>query len=365
MSKRFRIQDAEPGMVLAYPVINLSGNIVLSEGTILTEKILRRLKNWQVAAIDILETNELVSSVPKTAKKGAIGFEKPGISELQQKFSMAYQDSLQEIENVFNQVRYMKVVPMMKAIELAGHSFRRLSLVPSAISLLYTLARDDNRIVEHSLNVAVIAGILGRWLNLPMNTLQELNLAALLHDIGKTQVPIDIANKKLYQLNAQELKIIKRHTIEGYKLLNRKAYHLPFSVLAGVLQHHEQADGSGYPLKLTSEKMHPFAKIILVADVYETLTSSDFDTRLNPFSAVEVMLAESFDILDPKITNIFLANTKNQLIGNVIRLSDGQEAVVIAVGRDISERPVVQTLTGEFIDLETDRHLNIADIIRT
>jgi putative nucleotidyltransferase with HDIG domain len=362
MSKRFRIQDAEPGMILAYPVINLTGRVVLAEGTVLTEKIINRLQNWQIVAIDILDTDEL-PSVPITEKTTTSSSEKPTISKLQENFGTSYAENIKEFGAIFEQVRYMTVIPITEMQKMAEKSFRKLSLQPCAVSLLYTAAADESRIVQHSLNVAVIAGALGHWLGLPIKSLHDLILSALLHDIGKTKAPLELINKKLYQLTTKEFEIIQRHTIEGYKLLNKKSYQLPFSVLAGVLQHHEWINGSGYPLKLTSEKIHLFAKIILVADVYETLTSTDFATRLNPFSAIGVMLEQSFHILDPKIANVFLTNTKSQLIGNNIRLSDGQVAAVISIGRDLAERPVVQTPAGKFINLESARHLYIEDVI--
>lgn len=362
LSRRFRIQDVEAGMVLGKPAVNSAGRVVLTEGTVLTEKLIARLQNWNIYAVDIADEKE--SPRPKTMPAMVSLFEKPVLTKLKKKFTVDYEESVKEIETAFEQIRYMKVVPLFKMRELADKSFREFSLVPGGINLLYMLAGGGDRLAQHSLNVAVIAGILGRWLGLSAKTLQDVILAALLHDVGKIHFPKELIEKREEELTPAEKTTIRNHTIEGYQLLKRSAYQLPFSVLAGVLQHHEWQDGTGYPLQLAGEKIHLFAQIIHVADMYATMTSLDNQGhRVTPFGAVETMVKQVFDTLDTKISSVFLNNIREQFIGNIVRLSDGREAVVVYLSKLVSERPVVHTRDGEFIDLEQVRNIYIAEVI--
>ncbi|CQR74837.1 Cyclic di-GMP phosphodiesterase response regulator RpfG [Sporomusa ovata DSM 2662] len=361
LSRRFRIQDVEPGMMLAKPAVTVEGRVVLTEGTVLTEKLIARLQNWRIYAVDISE--EQGTLAPTTLPAMLSSFKKPAPSKLKKKFSAEYEDSVKEVEAAFEQIRYMKVVPLIKMRELADRSLREFSLVPGGINLLYMLAGMGDRLAQHSLNVAVIAGILGRWLGFSAKNLRDVILSALLHDVGKIKLSPELLNKKEEDLTSAEVEMIRKHPVEGYQLLKRSAYRLPFSVLAGVLQHHEWEDGTGYPLQLASNKIHLFAQVIRTADMYATMTSNDQENRMTPFLAVETMVRQAFEKLDPAISGIFLANIREQFIGNIVRLSDGREAVVVYLSKLVSERPVVHTQDGEFIDLEQVRNLYITEVV--
>lgn len=359
--RRFRIQDVEPGMTLGMPAINNAGRVVLTEGTVLTQKLIDRLQNWNIFTVDIAYSDG--QRVPEEIPMMSTVFEKPD-SAVQKKFYAAYADTVKAVTAAFEQIRHFKEVPIIKIRELAGTSLQELSHTPGVINLLYMLEGMDDRTVRHSLNVAIIAGVLGRWLGFSAKTLQELILAGLLHDVGKTQIANEIINKDSANLTPNEIKILRNHTIDGYNLLKRSAYRLSFSVLAGVLQHHEGADGKGYPLQLAGKQIHLFAQIIAVADMYETMTNkASQEKHMTPFQAVDTMVRQTFEKLDPFVANVFLNNIRDQFIGNVVRLSDGRAAVVVYLGRVVAERPVVRTQDGEFIDLERIRDLNIVEVI--
>ena len=360
--RRFRIQDVEPGMILAKPAVNHAGRVVLTEGTALSERLIDRLQNWDIFVVDIAsdEKDSLLEQFPALPE----AFESRAVSEMQKRFHATHKETVREVQAAFDQIRYYKAVPLVKIREIANKSFQEFSVVPGAINLLYMLEGMDDRTMRHSLNVAIVAGVLGRWLGLSTKIMQDLMLSALLHDVGKTQIPLEVINKKTVALTTSEEKMLKNHPLEGYQLLNRSAYQLPFSVLAGVLQHHEGANGTGYPLQLTGEKIHIFARIIAVADIYDTMTSKDSENHMTPFLAVETMIRHTFEKLDPTVAGVFLNNIRDQFIGNVVRLSDGRSAVVVYLGRFVSERPVVQTMDGQFIDLERTRDLNIVEVIR-
>jgi HD-GYP domain-containing protein (c-di-GMP phosphodiesterase class II) len=122
-------------------------------------------------------------------------------------------------------------------------------------------AGHQRRVAELSVAIAVKMGV-------PAEQIMAINLAALVHDIGKIYVPVEILVKP-GKLTETEYEIIMRHPGAGYDLL--KPIPFPWPIEKMVLQHHERADGSGYPSGLLLRDILPEARIIAVADVIEAM----------------------------------------------------------------------------------------------
>ena len=141
--------------------------------------------------------------------------------------------------------------------------------VNDAIYLMMKKLKEHSReTYEHSIAVSKLAGSLGAVLGYSPEDIIRLNIAGMLHDIGKLAVPATLLHKK-GALDEQEWELMKRHPEAGYKML--LPYVNDVSVLLAVRQHHERTDGSGYPDGLSGE-ITEFAKIITLADVFDGLT---------------------------------------------------------------------------------------------
>ncbi|SHE51666.1 HDIG domain-containing protein [Marinitoga hydrogenitolerans DSM 16785] len=129
----------------------------------------------------------------------------------------------------------------------------------------------DNYTHTHSKNVSNLAIKIGKILKFNDSFLEELEIAALLHDIGKIGIPDNILNKPS-KLTEKEYKIIQSHTIIGAKLLSEIDF-LSKNISLGALEHHEKLDGSGYPYNKKNNDISLFGKILAVADIYDALTA--------------------------------------------------------------------------------------------
>jgi HD-GYP domain-containing protein (c-di-GMP phosphodiesterase class II) len=142
-------------------------------------------------------------------------------------------------------------------------------------SLLKSLAKaidaKDPYTHGHSSRVAQYATSIGRQLGVPCEKLDELEMAANMHDLGKIGVPESILAKP-GRLTPQEFEEVKKHPIKTDEIL--KPLDLPQYVVDAAVQHHERMNGCGYPLGLKGESISPFARIIAVADVFDALTST-------------------------------------------------------------------------------------------
>src|SRR5690606_27436880 len=134
-----------------------------------------------------------------------------------------------------------------------------------AISLLTDVFIHDHYTFQHSLNVTIYSLAVGMKLGYNEAQLEELGIGAILHDIGKLAIPLEILNKQA-KLTAEEYQPVQVHTTNGFLLL-RKIQELPLLAAHCAYQHHERLDGSGYPRGLKGDEIHPYSKLLANTDV--------------------------------------------------------------------------------------------------
>jgi putative nucleotidyltransferase with HDIG domain len=153
-------------------------------------------------------------------------------------------------------------------------------------ALAEAIERRDPYTGGHVRRVVTYSVLLGQELGLPVEQIEELRLAAILHDIGKIGVPDQILRKPA-RLEADETRVMERHTVDGAEMVARirSMRHL----LAGIRSHHERPDGKGYPDGLTDPELPTVPRIIAVADTYDAMTT---DRPYRRALAVEAAAAE-------------------------------------------------------------------------
>jgi HD-GYP domain-containing protein (c-di-GMP phosphodiesterase class II) len=172
----------------------------------------------------------------------------------------------------------------------------------------YIIGLYDPYGVDHSERVAEWAIAIGRHIKLSNAVLEELELSALLHDVGKLGVPESIRAKS-GALTSAEYFLMKQHPIIGNEIISRMNGNISLTVRRNVYHHHENWNGSGYPDGLAGEKIPLGARIIRVADTFDALTHSRgyrFPNEKN--IALELMIREQEEkqIYDPKILQAFM-----------------------------------------------------------
>lgn len=145
---------------------------------------------------------------------------------------------------------------------------KTMSATIQAISL--TVESRDPYTAGHQRRVSDLARSIATRLSLPSEQIDEIRLAALVHDLGKISVPAEILNKP-GRLSEHEFNLIKDHPRVGYEII--KTIDFPWPVAEIIYQHHERLDGSGYPRGLKNGLIHPMARILAVADVVEAMLS--------------------------------------------------------------------------------------------
>ena len=203
-------------------------------------------------------------------------------------------------------------------------------------------ARNKNFIVVHSMRSTVLALTIGMELHFPQSKLVELGMCCILHEIGMIRLP-----PQLYMtdkpLSEGEKAQIRTHPLIGFNIV--KALSFPLSIQLGVLEHHEKENGTGYPRKLSGEKISNFAKIISVACSFEAITAPrQYKEAKTTFAAMVEMLRNENNQYNGVIIKALLYSLSLYPIGAYVYLKNGKVAVVTDVNPNNPKNPIIQIL---------------------
>jgi putative nucleotidyltransferase with HDIG domain len=229
--------------------------------------------------------------------------------------------------------------------------------------------RSSDANYQHALNVTVISMILAKSIQMSKEDAQLLGLAAILHDIGKAGISDKILLKK-DKLTHAEIASYQQHSELGARMI--KGIGLSPRMAKIVLQHHELADGSGYPAGLTAEKTDPLARIIVLANNYDNLCNplNVSDSR-TPYEALAYMFAHQRSKFDEHLLKRLIKSLGVYPPGSVVKLSNEQHAMVISVNPNHPLKPYVKLLQkntntedGEIVDLRGEANINITACLK-
>lgn len=230
-----------------------------------------------------------------------------------------------------------------------------LTAESSALVHIAGIKSYDDYTYHHSLSVAVLSIAIGRNLGLPEEALKVLGRSAMLHDIGKILVPVDLINKP-GRLSDTEFRIIQQHPELGREYL-AKLNAVDDNIRAGVLLHHEKLDGTGYPGGRKGRDLPFISRVIGIADVYDAVTSyRAYRKPMPPAEALELIMGEPG--FDHDIVKAFIDKLEPYPLNTRIELSNKKHGIVLE--NTHSKRPTIKLLeTGETLDLMSMKNLNI------
>lgn len=341
------VQELKPGMVITKDVVK-NGNLLIKEKSIVNEEMITRLnKAYFLEKIQVNIPEEVIAQSTKEA-------EMKKVEETFKEISVELKDMFVKLsrikENRVNDLRTFseKIQKELKSTEIV-------------VSNVVFKGSGTDSIYRHGVNVAALSSLLGQWIGLDKAQLNLLVYSAILHDFGKTKIDRDVLTKDS-TLTKGEFNMIKKHTNVGYNFIKDIAF-LDKSVSYGVLMHHERLDGSGYPLGLTADQIHPFAKIIAIADVFDAINSDrGYKHKKLPFEALQIVKNESLGRLDYEYVKVFLEHIVNYYTGEEVILNTNEKCKIIQMNVNNLEKPLI--LKGnDFVDLVKENDLYIKEML--
>ncbi len=342
------LHRATPGMTLAKSVSSPNGTFALLQaGELLSEHYIKRLSFYEVDGIYIeMEGTEDID--PKSIISPQVK------AAMTKEFRTLY-------NNYFNQP-CISGTTVTSTKKIAGKIVDNVLNREAHLMDMMEIKSYDDYTYSHSLNVGVLSAMLASELGFMRNRLEEVTLCALMHDIGKLDIPIDIINKN-GKLTAEEYETIKNHSTYGVRRM-RKCHNISSEVLAGIQSHHEKIDGSGYPLGYAGTQIPFFGRILAIADVYDALTSQrSYRKAWHPKEALEYIIAGSDAQFDCDLVDVFSHLISVYPSGTIVKLSSGETAVVVKNHPENVFRPLVRLLTASAFG-EKDTELDLLEDTR-
>ncbi len=220
----------------------------------------------------------------------------------------------------------------------------------TSLMALTALKKYDNYTFTHMVNVSALAMAQARALNLDGTLLREFGFAALMHDIGKVNTPLEVLNKP-DKLTKEEFDIMKRHVVDGAHIL-RRTPEMPALAPIVAFEHHLKQDLSGYPEKIGSRKLNLCTMIVSIADVFDALRSTRPYRKGLATDRIRNIMGEQGN---PAFNQVLLKRFVNLMglfpVGNLVRLNTDELAVVTAEHPSDPFRPQVKIISDSKGDM--------------
>lgn len=361
--KRLSTLQLLPGMIVAQDVLSYDRQLVMSKGTVLTDRLITKLDLHGILTIFVEDMPAEVESrlLPDEGDEGLSYSQRIQSSPVFKKFKADYELNVDSFKNALN-----NVVERNIALDVNTLLHSTLDMIADGkgqigiLDMLQNMREYDDSTFTHCLNVGLICNVMATWLKLPQDQVEMATACGLFHDIGKLMIPHAIITKP-GKLDSHEYALIQKHPIIGYQILQTQ--NVDEHIRNAALMHHERSDGCGYPMRLSGNQIDPYARMVAIADVYDAMTAARvYRGPLCPFRVIEIFEQEGFEKYDVEYLLVFMENVVNTYIKNRCLLSDGRKAEIVFVNKDKLSRPMVRC-GSDYINLADYPDLFIEQIL--
>lgn len=351
MTEMVAVKDLVPGDILADEVLSISGKVLLGKEVALTNRHISLLNTWDIQSVFIDSDEEEMEEAENkdfVSNQFIVKEDQPSSNEYI-RFNQDYDSIVTNIVQSFDIIKQHRIIPVS---QMKGNAGKIYSSIESNFEILNHLLVSDNNLADcisrHSVMVAYFSGIIARQMNWSQQDIEGVTVAALLHDIGSLVVDRKpISHKSAYLSETAGL----------LKLANG----LSAEIILGIVQHREYMNGTGFPRGTKGLQIHPYARILSIADNFHNYTYNE--KGINPFPILELFKREMYGKFDTDICQTFISRVKDTLILNKVILSNNQEAEVIFFNKNNYEEPIVKCLDNQIIDLSKRKDLRISRIV--
>ncbi|WP_129600566.1 HD-GYP domain-containing protein [Anaerophilus nitritogenes] len=351
------IEKLEENMIIGQDVINKDGKKLINQGYCIKdlERVISLLQNYDIHFVNIhilddqdeLSVNEEDFIIPDIKNMDLENKRDEEIINFKENFNQTKKC----IYTDFNHLLCGKPITYRTLQEHTKEHLKIFSIGTNIFQLIEIMRKMDKTIYTHCYHVALTSYCIGKWLNLADEDLEELFLAAIFSDIGKLKLPKALLYKT-EPLNALEKKKIQEHVFHSYHIVE-PYLSISSRIKQSILSHHEKIDGSGYPIHMKEKDIPLFAKIIAVADTYNTLTSENLScaTVLDTIKTMETTYKNQ---LDTKILYVFLQRIGDCFIGQKVKLKNQEIGEIVFINHRFIQKPMIRLLSNQkIIDLSS------------
>lgn len=251
------------------------------------------------------------------------------------------------VQHAMEDVRMGRALNMEAVSEVVGSMADSILRSPDALTSLTRLKSFDEYTFFHSVNTSALALSVGKYLGYERGPLLQLGTGMLLHDIGKTLIPVEVLNKP-GRYEAHEFEIMKQHVLRGAEVLSSTT-GLTDMYLKPTLEHHERVDGTGYPHHRSKTGISQFGLIAAIVDIYDAVTSDRcYHKGKTPHDTLQFLYQLGVQgHVDGMLVQQFVQVVGVYPVGSCVSLSTGETAIVKQFNHEVPIRPLVVLVTDE------------------
>lgn len=333
--KRCNVDELTGTEILARDVFTPEYQILLSEGMLIKQEYIEKLKELDITEVYIKEDEPHTKTVVILKE------------EVEQAFK-------HKVKNILEKHTYSHNEKLAEICQMADRIITNILEEDQVVEQIYDIRERSSDIYDHSINICSLATILALKLDLPQQMVHDIGVSCLLHDLGLRYLPIDYFNKSMDELSELEASEYKKHPIYGYTALRGENW-ISNESKNMILYHHERMDGSGYPLKATDSPVE--CRIIQVCDAFDEMICGIGCKRVKVYEAIEYLKSFRGVKFDGKIVDTFLEFTAVYPAGTTVLTNEKETGIVLYQNKEFPTRPVLRIIrdkNGRNVDILKD-----------
>lgn len=350
------------GEILATSITNSNMQVLMTENTILNTKNISRIQRYGIQSVYIKDDTSINSGTDSHHEN----IQDTIHPKVRQSSVYTIKNCIKTFDsNVKKQKKNLRYgdcgMYLCKDVSKVSQSLIEEIITSKNTNIsMMTIKNSNDYYYEHSVNVAVLSIIIGLEIGLKLEELENLAYGALLADIGCNWIEADLLDDE-EQYTEIETNKMQKHAFIGYDYINQNTT-FNAHIKNIILQHHERIDGTGYPNHLIADDIHPLSKIVMIADVYDAMTSDRLHREAyTQIEAIEYIMANAGTLFDFDLANIFVRKIVPYPVGTYVLLSNGQKGAILKNTPNFPLRPTLR-IFGRSIGNDTHQFLvNLVD----
>ena len=344
--------ELKVGMELAEPVES-GGRVLFDCGAKVTQHMIDKLVNYDIIAVTIKEDIDYARTHNERLQ----------FDQDFKDFQIKYNDCLIRYKGIMLSYLGTKfAIPSQNLIDIFNDCYKTVRNEKQLLDFIYIMTPNEDELTyTQSFNAALLCGAFAGWLGLSEEKKRMLILCGFYYDIGKWKLPAEILWKP-GKLSDQEFELVKQHTLLGYKLVKNDTA-LNEDIKMCILMHHEKMDGTGYPCKITGDKINEYARFLSIVDTYIAMASPR--TFRPAFTPLQIIgnFEKNLEKYDISILMPLIEKISNAQIGTTVVLNDGSEWEVMIINKNPYSRPTLRNADNVIINLADRPELEIVKLI--
>lgn len=317
-----KIKELAGNEILARALISWDYQIILPEGAAIRQEYIDKLTDLGIKEVCVCEEEEGIreSLILKTDIESSV---KEKVREILEKHTYKHSGDLEELSRT------------------ADNIISNILQEERVVEKVYDIKQRNADLYEHSTSICSLAILTALKMKLSSESIHDIGVACLLHDIGLRYQTYDFSDRDLDEMSEHEVSEYKKHPIYGYSALKEESWLSDISKNI-ILKHHERINGSGYPLKTRDISLE--CRIVGVCDAFDERICGIGCKRIKVYEAIEYLKFHRDKKFDGRVVDVFLHFTAVYPVGTHVLTNEGEIGVVVGQNRDFQDRPILRII---------------------